>query len=329
MIKDRVNKILSEKIYNWKPVKYDITTSLAYMISRFAPEYAVLLKIMGEIASRDPNFIPRSFFDFGSGVGSATWAANNYWKQHIFEYFNVDVSPDMNELAQTLLQGGRTTGIPLIKGTFYRQFLPASNNEYDLVVSAYSMLELPSLETRLETILNLWNKTQHYLIIVEQGTNAGFKVVNELRDFILQIDSTANSGYVFSPCSHDLVCPRFVADDGTPCNFEVAYFNMPIGQKLKLREEWYSYAVLKKGTRPENLPWPRIIRPTLVKSKHSICRICTAGGKLEEVIFTAKKHGKITYHCARSSKWGDLLPVTLEENKVEELNENSDDDLKK
>lgn len=37
-------------------------------------------------------------------------------------------------------------------------------------------MELPSLQTRLETVLNLWNKTQNYLVIVEQGTNAGFKV---------------------------------------------------------------------------------------------------------------------------------------------------------
>ncbi|KAJ8929170.1 hypothetical protein NQ314_018165 [Rhamnusium bicolor] len=52
--------------------------------------------------------------------------------------------------------------------------------------------------------------------------------------------------------------------------------------------------------------------PALVRSKHTICRVCTANGKLDEVIFTARKHGKVTYHCARASKWGDLLPVKLE-----------------
>lgn len=38
--------------------------------------------------------------------------------------------------------------------------------------------------------------------------------------------------------------------------------------------------------------WPRIVRPTLVRSKHAICRMCTANGKLEEVIFTKSKHGE-------------------------------------
>jgi ribosomal protein RSM22 (predicted rRNA methylase) len=35
---------------------------------------------------------------------------------------------------------------------------------------------MPSQESRLETILKLWRKTGKYLIIVEKGTNAGFKV---------------------------------------------------------------------------------------------------------------------------------------------------------
>lgn len=47
---------------------------------------------------------------------------------------------------------------------------------YDLVVCAYSLLELPSFQSRLQTLVNLWNKTEKYLVVVEQGTNTGFKV---------------------------------------------------------------------------------------------------------------------------------------------------------
>lgn len=43
-------------------------------------------------------------------------------------------------------------------------------------MSAYSLFELPSQQFRLETILKLWKKTEKYLIIVEEGTNAGFTV---------------------------------------------------------------------------------------------------------------------------------------------------------
>ncbi|CAH0545682.1 unnamed protein product [Brassicogethes aeneus] len=312
MVRNKVKDILREKIYNWKPVDYDDYNSLVYLISRFAPEYAVLVRIFGEIHKRDENFRPKSFFDFGAGVGTAMWAANLYWKQYLFEYFNVDSSSSMNDLSQILLQGGRGNQVPL-KGVFYRQFLPANNTTYDIVVSAYSLLELPSLEARLKTILNLWNKTEKYLVIVEQGTNAGFKVVNEIRDFILQVDKKYGTGHVFSPCPHDSICPRFTLDDGTPCNFEIKYMPLPFDGHPEAKRELFSYVVLKKGEKnSHDSEWPRVVRTPLIRSKHTICRMCTSNGDIREVIFTSKKHGKTTYHCARATKWGDLLPMTLE-----------------
>lgn len=309
---NKARNILKRTVYNWKPIKYDAKLSLLYLLSMSAAEYAVLSKIMGEIHSRDPEFQPKSLFDFGSGIGTATWAAINYWKEFIFEYYNVDISKDMNDLAEHLLKGGSQTGNMDIHGVFYRQFLPASRQIYDIVICAYSLFELPSARARLETILNLWNKTGKYLIVVEHGTNAGFKLVNEVRDFILQIDKETSVGHVFSPCPHDNVCPRYRLDDGTPCNFLVRYFELPFVNKEKCKEELYSYVILKKGKRPtDDLQWPRIVKPVLVRSKHSICRICTADGNLDELIFTAYRNGKMTYYCARKSEWGDLLPLKI------------------
>jgi len=43
------------------------------MVARSAPEYAVLQKIFMEMKAREPDFQPHSMFDFGSGVGTATW----------------------------------------------------------------------------------------------------------------------------------------------------------------------------------------------------------------------------------------------------------------
>nr|CAD7616716.1 unnamed protein product [Timema genevievae] len=86
--------------------------------------------------------------------------------------------------------------------------------KYDIVVSAYALFELPSSESRLETILALWNKTQAYLVIVEQGTNAGFKIVNEARDFILynskNDDNLLPQAHVFAPCNTVSVMKNFI-----------------------------------------------------------------------------------------------------------------------
>lgn len=58
------------------------------------------------------------------------------------------------------------------------------------------MNELPNLKTRLDTLQTLWKKCDGYLVLIENGTNAGFKLIEEARAFILQ--QTENS-YIFAP----------------------------------------------------------------------------------------------------------------------------------
>ncbi|XP_047111717.1 methyltransferase-like protein 17, mitochondrial [Schistocerca piceifrons] len=320
--KGLVQKVLKQHLYKWQSIEYDKTKSLVYLIGRSAAEYAVLFRIMKEISKRVPEFQPKSLLDFGSGVGTAIWAVNSVWRETMKEYFCVDSSRDMNEISSLIVRDGNANK-DLPKGIFYRQFLPASHTiKFDIVISAYSLLELPSTEVRLETVRNLWSKALRYIVFVEQGTNAGFQVVNEARDYILHLAENASErlpmpkAHIFAPCPHDHSCPR-AFEDKTPCNFEVTYESLPIGNRGKLKKELFSYVVLAKGSRhSDDAQWPRIVRPTLVRSRHTICRMCTASGKLTEVIFTASKHGKIAYRCARASKWGDLFPVNLLESEM-------------
>lgn len=96
-------------------------------------------------------------------------------------------------------------------------------------------------------------------------------------------------------CAHNLPCPRIKINDGTPCNFVVNYQTTGLASSITTKKELYSYVVIKKGRRTESSPdqnWPRLVRPVLVRKKHSVCRLCTANGKLEEVVFSASKHGK-------------------------------------
>lgn len=50
----------------------------------------------------------------------------------------------MNELSDLILREGNENKISHLKNVFYRQFLPASQTKYDLVVSSFSLFELPS-----------------------------------------------------------------------------------------------------------------------------------------------------------------------------------------
>nr|XP_021198259.2 methyltransferase-like protein 17, mitochondrial [Helicoverpa armigera] len=310
-INSSVFNVLKKNVYRWGNIDYDKPTSLQYLMSRAAPEYAVLVRILDEIKKFDPDYRPRSFFDFGSGVGTGTWAVNHYWKNDIFEYFCVDTSSTMHDLARLILCEGKDNVEMPIKGYFQRQFLPSSTDlKYSIVLSAYTLFELPSMQSRLETIQKLWNKTEDYLIIVEHGSNAGFKIVNEAREFVLNLKGKKNKeGYAFSPCPNDTICPRYLEQE-TPCNFLMKYESLPYAAKPEIFADLFSYVILKKGVRPSDDPqWPRIVRAPLVRSKHTICKLCTAQGELKEIIFSKAKYDQTTYRCARSCNWGDLLPV--------------------
>jgi len=57
----------------WKPVNYTDQRCFQYLLLRGPADYAVLKTVLSEIAKRDPDFEPRSLFDFGSGVGTVSW----------------------------------------------------------------------------------------------------------------------------------------------------------------------------------------------------------------------------------------------------------------
>ncbi|XP_006821201.1 ribosome assembly protein METTL17, mitochondrial-like, partial [Saccoglossus kowalevskii] len=290
-------------------------------------------------------------------------AANSIWGKSLREYFCVDISADMNDLAAVLLRDGKQDGRPCMKGVFFRQFLPVSPmNKFDVIISSYSLMDLPSVQERINTLRTLWIKTEHFLVVIENGTNEGYKTVLEARDLILhgenylktnrrirKLDAEQDEdelnkeseqyssnvdmkrefdkavsmsmkmndnwpvGHVYSPCSHDLPCPRLNDGTDTPCNYLQEYHPLKLSQMPKqVQKENFSYVVLRKGQRSKGCnEWPRLIRPVLVKSKHIHCHMCCHDGRIHHTVLTASKHGKDLYYCARYSKWGDQLPLSI------------------
>lgn len=133
-------------------------------------------------------------------------AVRKQWPDSLKECYNVDSSSEMNDIAELLLKGGDPEAPLPIPSVFYRQFLNSDSEvrcsdlkiivhvcvqlfqviywymlqrKYNLVVSSYSLLDLPSQEIRLKTLSNLWNKTEDFLVLVENGTSAGFNVISQ------------------------------------------------------------------------------------------------------------------------------------------------------
>ncbi|XP_025726196.1 ribosome assembly protein METTL17, mitochondrial isoform X4 [Callorhinus ursinus] len=186
-LREAVLRALRKTTYHWQELSYNESLSLVYMAARLDGGFAAVSRAFHEIRARVPEFQPQTLMDFGSGTGSVTWAAHSAWGQSLREYMCVDSSAAMLVLAEKLLKGGSESGEPYVPGVFFRRFLPVSPKvQFDVVVSAFSLSELPSKADRTELVQTLWRKTSHFLILVENGTKAGHCLLMDARDLVLK-----------------------------------------------------------------------------------------------------------------------------------------------
>uniref|UniRef100_A0AAA9SPA0 Ribosome assembly protein METTL17, mitochondrial n=2 Tax=Bos TaxID=9903 RepID=A0AAA9SPA0_BOVIN len=282
---------LRRTTYHWQELSYSEGLSLVYMAARLDGGFAAVSRAFHEIQARLPEFQPQTLMDFGSGTGSVTWAAHSTWGQSLREYMCVDSSAAMLELAEKLLKGGSGSGMPCVPGVFFRQFLPVSPKvQFDVVVAAFSLSELPSKADRTDVVQTLWRKTGHFLGKEKSPLDP-------------------RPGFVFAPCPHELPCPQLTASKPLACSFSQAYYPIPFSWNKKPKEEKFSLVILARGSPEKANRWPRITQPVLKRPRHVHCHLCCPDGHMQHAVITARRHGRDLYRCARVSSWGDLLPV--------------------
>ncbi|CAF1253765.1 unnamed protein product, partial [Adineta steineri] len=343
-------KRLKTSIYHWQSLTFDEYKSKIYLATNFASHYAMLVQILNEIKQRERNFQPVRLLDFGSGTGSAMWAAMHVWGKKTFaEILNVDKSREMNKLSQLILQGGQENKAPMVNGVVYRQFMPhGRENVFDLVIADHTLFEFENRFERLKVLRSLWYnvKPNGFLILVERGTIHGYSAINEARENLLSriavpdqltkenIDEindeesstehddspvkTHNSpGHIFSPCPHESVCPK--KELNIPCRISTRYRPLQIFDVKRNIPDYttgqMSYIVLKKSERNQNDiygTWPRIIEPIIDRKHHQHVRLCCPNGQYVNVPISKNKHGTGLHRLSHHAEPGDLFPVTGE-----------------
>ncbi|XP_005918185.1 methyltransferase-like protein 17, mitochondrial [Haplochromis burtoni] len=118
---------------------------------------------------------------------------------------------------------------------------------------------------------------------------------------------------VFAPCPHELVCPKLAHEPVTPCNFQQHYQPLSLPRHNDRQIEKFSYLILRRTEAVEEgtkgVEWARLIAPVLRRTRHVHCRMCCPDGQLQHMVVTARKHSRDMYRCARSSDWGDQMPI--------------------
>lgn len=342
-----VDGSLEDRRRDWHYYEYDEYSSALYMAVRLSPNYACIKTVMDEIRAADSSFEPSSVMDFGSGAGTTIWAVNETWPNSVSEFLNIDISKEQQHLCEFLLRRGKHIGDPL-PGVFHKQYLPTSTkSKFDMVVAAFTLLELPNSEMRAHVIENLWNKTNDLLVIIERGNLGGFSAINEARHLVLdlggrKVTSRINKTYetkikpdlikpnahVVAPCSHDFLCPKASMSCKrrmNECRFRVAFEPLQFGEQIKgYAHEQFSYVVLRKGPYSINyyhdvghkdVRWPRIVDKRTKGTGQLGFKLCTPSGNLAETIIT-KKYGKPIFEVAKSCDWGDVLPIKINDTYV-------------
>ncbi|KAJ2835142.1 37S ribosomal protein S22 [Coemansia furcata] len=333
-------------------LEYGRGETAAYLAACTPGAYGAIYNILAELSQRIPDFTPRNVLDFGSGPGTALWAIQEVWPTEGLEkYQGIDVSEDMLLCAESILadipvsdEGHRVRDI---KFTRYLPPAPSDPNErHDMVVSAFALSELPSDSMRKTTVETLWGHTADTLVLVDRGTPDSARMISEARDQILALGGC----FTVAPLPNDLPDPTIL----TPAWIHFSQrtqrpsFTMLAKQsKSNVEDLRYSYAILRRGSRPSLSPlpesteeavslsvaeanpekylptgelrkttqrlaleayhWPRIILPPMKRKGHVVIDVSTVAGKVERWTFT-KTHDKQAYRDARKASWGDLFP---------------------
>lgn len=177
-----VDKILKKAHFNWQPLAIDTReAAAAYALSRLAPNYAELARVLDEFEGHD--FSPVSVLDYGCGVGSGFWAVNERFGLKVKEFCMVDPSIMLCQLAMDVMRD--KNGVLPSSINCRRHLVPSLQTKYDLVIAHRTLCEIGSQESRLETVASLWKRTKRFLVLIDSGTKDSFDALMEARDFLL------------------------------------------------------------------------------------------------------------------------------------------------
>ncbi|CAK9298382.1 unnamed protein product [Gordionus sp. m RMFG-2023] len=259
-IKSKIKEKLQKYTYHWTPINFDKKTTLMYVAGKMVPNFAVLYKIFHEIKIRRPEFKPTSILDFGSGVGSVSWAAQTIWNDSLNQHYSVDNCSQISDISRQIVNGRSSSAFRYNLKNFitYKNNLPASKEKFDLVVSAHTLMDIPGYKNREQFYTQLLSNTSKYLKLQKQIINyRTYKTNGQYMpiDFA-DLYSHINNISIFAPCPHSgSHCPRvdsFLTK--TPCAFQVRYFPPKFinAHRSNALSEPYTYIVFEINATPSS-----------------------------------------------------------------------------
>lgn len=285
---------------------YNEVEATAYAAHRLPGVYACVTRVLGEVRAKVPQWTPRRMLDFGSGPGTAVWAAHSAWPEDLRTFTLVDRSPHMARLAKTLTTDIAKLGAQLSWRRNLQHVPP-----HDLVSCSYVLSELQSDRERANHLAQLWERLERggVLIIIEPGTPLGFEYIRRARAQLLGQPEAS----VVAPCPHAQACPMAA---NSWCHFAQRVQRTPWQMKAKRdasvnwEDEKFSYVALRKAPTKAPADFARIVRAPMKRGGHVMLTACMPTGHMETRTVT-KGQGRARFRQSVKTKWGDGFRFSL------------------
>uniref|UniRef100_A0A8C9GRX0 Mitochondrial ribosomal protein S22 n=1 Tax=Piliocolobus tephrosceles TaxID=591936 RepID=A0A8C9GRX0_9PRIM len=318
-----------------------------------------MYRILNEIKKRVPNFVPQKILNYSAVPAASIIAAHEVYNDgYVTSYNNSDHNDYAGHTNHVNHVNYSTSGkfekivtvepsehltaiskylIDYIPNTKHLMLLYDQLNTFNLIIVSHTLLSLYDHESRHLFIKNLWNKLEKkgILIIVENGTPTGFRMLHSIREeFITELKH--DKFHIVAPCPHESICPLALTGKDW-CHFSQSVLRLSHhiyckgSHKKNVDEEKFSYLVIQKSEGPrtkyqteqnaltaqeKSFFWPRVVMPTIKAGKHVLIDVCSYPYNFERLVVTKKssllvnlktKSGTIIKGCgykkARKIRW--------------------------
>ncbi|KAJ3276869.1 hypothetical protein HDV01_002924 [Terramyces sp. JEL0728] len=339
MVKARVAakaRELNKKIISAPHVlSYDKYESVAYAASRMTPNYAAIYNVLAQLKKRNPDFNPASLMDFGTGTGAGLFAASHIWKD-IHKVLGIDLSESMLKIVERFSTLEPALAIRNLKLQRYLAMVdkPKEENLHDLVISAFTLTELPNDNNRRLTVRALWRQTNDTLVLIDRGNPLGFNAISAARTQLINLCNEEKEEF-------HIVAPRRLLDKAPrESHKDIKYCYLVIRKKPRPVFEIDAAKLANKETVGESVKepkpdvgqgfsggdfsnliqpsyqWDRIVMPLIKGKKNITLDLCTKEGRILRSTISKSKAADQSYSLLRKLNWGDLWPFKLKNSAV-------------
>lgn len=143
-------------------LEYQREHTIAYLYKKMPYNYMVAKRILSEVKQRMPSkFKPTSVLDYGAGLGSGLWAAQNVFSDTVQRVAAVEPSTAMRKLGKFLTEELNEKCNNSILWVDSLSMIPGIGGEkgkFDLVILGFVLQEVPNAKQREMLIEALWTR---------------------------------------------------------------------------------------------------------------------------------------------------------------------------